>query len=301
MIRISFAATENGTRTNQPWWSGLLLVCVATVALWSIPNRLFAQQPPSTDDRRIVKLGGKLQGFANGVLLVERDDGQTVQVALPTDPRYVVFQATALPSGLPGGCVVRLTAELDEKGRVLGVPQEMVVFTPTPPTNFDPNNQESVAAAQQNSIGIYQKGPAQPTIKGKGAGRGPKSIGSFLVVGRVSRATKRELVLDAAGALVSVPITNETTVPVSLVGSLELAKQGDMVQFSGFCLPADDKQVWAEAVTITASRTLGETPEKPARAQRGAKRGSSADHKNGGQPPSDATTDNPPSEATGKP
>jgi hypothetical protein len=215
-------------------------------------------------------MSGKLQGVLNGVLQIEREDGQTVQVALPNDPTRVIYQATALPAGLPPGCVVRFSADLDEKAKVVGAARDFVVFTPVPPANVDQNNPDSVMAWKQNTFGVYQTGEATAGIERSGA-RGPQPVGSFLIVGRVGKVTQRTMTVEAPGALVELPITSEMTIPVTLIGSFDLAQPGDAVQLNGFSLPTDDQKVWAEAVTVTAIQTLGEASAKAERRGSGTK------------------------------
>ncbi|MCC9600403.1 hypothetical protein LOC67_07510 [Stieleria sp. JC731] len=213
----------------------------------------------------ITKFSGTLKGAQRGVLVVTKEDGSEATVAPPDNLASFQFIAKAKPAYLQRGMLVRFYGTFGPGG------------VPVAPINkvtlFQPVDQRAIVghAKDQFKPGVYSEG------KDKGR-NGNAMMGKFMIVGQLANLTPNGIMAVHTGKVpVQVQVNTETEFEIRY-NNLNLAKEGDKVNVSGFYNPPNENQVKADKVTITTDRIFGEPqPDDQSTRRKRGKRETSKD------------------------
>ena len=250
--------------TRRVLWLGsavvLAVVCVAgTAEAQNRPNRPMGNAPMN---REPAQGGGTIKGAAMGGLEVHASGGDRYLVQIEPQARMVEYLATAEPSWLAPGMLVRFTATVDRRGKILEPIGQLEAIT------LRDGVQLGVVSDMGDGGGIGEEGAAlfqeaKPEKKEKKKVPPPKDSGTWTFVGRLTEAKNGRVSIAVPGKLLKGELSENVKISVDY-GNLSLVKPGDQITFQGWS-PIGRKQfVMASSVTVTSPEKLvGATKKKP--------------------------------------
>jgi hypothetical protein len=218
----------------------------------SAQNRPKAGGPPS--NREPAQGGGTIKGAAGGGLEVHASGGDRYLVQIEPQARAIEYLATAEPSWLMPGMLVRLTATVDRRGKIQEPIGQMEVIT------LREGVQLGVASDMGDGGGLGDEGAglfqdAKPEKKEKKKAAPPKDSGTWTFVGRLTEAKNGRVSIAVPGKVLKGELADNAKISVDY-GNLSLVKPGDQITFQGWS-PVGRKQfVMANSVTVTSPEKL---------------------------------------------
>ena len=236
------------------------LVGVPTTAVaQNRPNRPMANQP---SNREPAQGAGTIKGAAAGGLEVHASGGDRYLVQIEPQARAIEYLATAEPSWLMPGLLVRFTASVDRRGKILEPIGQLEAIT------LREGDQLGIVSDMGDGGGLGDEGAAlfqeaKPEKKERKKAPPPKDSGTWTFVGRLTEVKNGRVSIAVPGKVLKGELAENVKISVDY-GNLSLVKPGDQITFQGWS-PVGRKQfVMANSITVTAPEKLvGVTKKKP--------------------------------------
>lgn len=211
--------------------------------------------------RETITAKGVVKGVRPGVLAVVTEQGEQMLVKVPDRPQDVSFVASANPSWLRPGMLVKFRNTFDAKGRPVATVRQLEVISLRAETQIGLIPDSNLAGG---ATGLFSS--EEPTKKTSA----PETM-SFTVAGTL-RGYKDGNILVAAG---STPVQSQLDEKASIsvdVSDYSLAREGDTVQVTGWYYLGQRDRVFSNRLSISSTQKLGleEGTEKKAPAKKEA-------------------------------
>ncbi len=225
------------------FWVTAILGLVSALGLDPVGHQVMADDPPGfvfkgANQSMSIEVEGKLAGFKQGMLLVEREDGVEITVKLPEDALGFGFQAPIEVSFLRPGMMVRFNGNFNKAGVPTDPIDELTAFLPLA---------EKLAKKKSDDFvpGIYP---------GEKKSNLPDGVSNYKVVGKLMGWDATGLVAVQAGRRpLRVQLAEKATMHLRL-NQLSLAQQGDAVTITGTYRLPDDTKVVAKTISVITDR-----------------------------------------------
>ena len=229
-------------RLCSPW----ILVVVGLLILAAAPSTASAQKQ-SIGANMVTNFSGKLVSFKRGTLIVTRDDGTEMTVALPDSATDFNFIAKAKPPYLQRGMLIRFKGTFNQAGQAQGEIKKVEIFQP-PAGKLRGHQREMYAP------GIYP-------VERLDDGQPPPQVAEVRVVGGIVGFDPSGVMSVMVGRqTLQVPVANDAQFEIRL-NNMTLAKEGDPVKVDGFYQEGAETKVKASRITIQPNRVYGEPGE----------------------------------------
>ncbi len=221
---------------------------IRSFAFLLMASSLFGHSVYSQDV--VTEFKGKVKAARGNILVITKEDDTEAMVMLSKVPTKLLFSATANPTGLRPGWMVRLEGNFTPQGVATAPVSQFELFVPFQVQALPGHERERFT-------------PGIRPVEGE--------PNKYRVVGQIMGMSQQGVMINAGVGQLMVPFAPDAK---WLVRSheLSLVEAGDPVSVTGFYQPPDDKKVMGDRVTITVERVIGEATEpvrKPARQPRG--------------------------------
>jgi hypothetical protein len=189
-----------------------------------------------------------------GMFKAETDDGEQWIVKVEAQPKDIIYNAAADANFLRPGQFVRLAGKVNRRGQTAEKVSDVTVFTPKPDTRLGLIAEET----RSSDPDLFVDPRAEKRSKPK-----PSVLAdpTYDISGRLTKVTRTELTIDAAGTVVRAQLADKLGVSLVLA-DLSYLRAGDKVEFGGWYITGTKGQAWATKITATAAEPLTDAGKK---------------------------------------
>jgi hypothetical protein len=236
---------------SVPWFATAIVVAVLTVSgTASAQNR--PKGPPS--NREPAQGGGTIKGATPGGLEVHASGGDRYLVQIEPQARAIEYLATAEPSWLVPGMLVRFTATVDRRGKIQEPIDQLEVITLREGIQLGVvSDMGDGGGLGDEGAGLFQE--AKPEKKEKKKAPPPKDSGTWTFVGRLTETKNGRVAIAVPGKVLKGELAENAKISVDY-GNLSLVKPGDQITFQGWSPIGRKQYVMANTVTVTSPEKL---------------------------------------------
>ena len=202
--------------------------------------------------RENVRAKAKIKGVRPGLLAVVTEDGDQWLVKVDAKPQDISFVASASPQWLQRGMLVKFQNTFDKKGKPLDTVRQLEVISVRADTKLG-----LVPVAKFGEAAKLFSDEDESSKKKKA----PNSM-AFSVAGTLRGYKDGKMLVAAGRTLVQSQLGDKAKISVN-VSDYSLAREGDAIDLSGWYYAGRKDRVFANRITISASRTLGEPESQP--------------------------------------
>jgi hypothetical protein len=209
-------------------------------------------QVPKTDFR----CTGTVKDVRPGLFQLAGDDGEQWLVQIAAQPKDIVYSGSADMTFLRPGMFVRISSKLNRRGQTDEKIGNWTAFTPKPDTKLGLITEQT--RSTDPNLFIDSKAEKRPKPK-------PSLDPTYEIAGRITKVTRTEITIDAAGTQVRAQVADKSSVTLDLA-DLSYLRPGDKVEFSGWHVTGEKGRGWATKITATAAEPLADSAAKKSKA-----------------------------------